>query len=99
MKLLPILALLSALWGGNSRAVVSWSVPAGVRVMCLSNQRTTIRCWAYPPAGGYAMRLGETGPMDALERPVGGETYTLWMDGEVQAARLQSRLFLPTFYL
>ena len=92
-RLLPILALLTALWDGPGRAVITWRQPDGLH--CLYRQpaigaRVLVRCFAEP--GGYGVTL-EAG--DAAYKPQAGDVYILRRpDGTKEETRLSSRVYL-----
>lgn len=99
--LLPLL-LFTALWGGPSRAVISWSQPDNVAQTCLYRQPAQqtpilIRCFVAAPPGGHAVTLGDVGPLDASYRATAGDTFVLIQDGARQTAPLRSVVYFPFF--
>jgi hypothetical protein len=93
MRKLPIvLALLSALWAGPGRAVISWSGPACLYRTPAAGQQVLIAC--YPREATYWIELA--GGDDWTRDPQAGDTYTIIRPGGGQEkTRLVSRVYLP----
>lgn len=84
-----VLALLSALWQGPGRAVVTWEGSG-----CLYRNQTLIVCVPREQAS-YTLELGGAGPLDAKFQPQAGDVYTLIRpDGGHETTRLMGRVFV-----
>lgn len=97
--MIRILLLLSALWLGPDRALISWHQDTGLH--CLYRQprngaTVLVRCFDQP--GSYGIQLGSTGPMDAAYRAAAGDVYWLRLpNGTFEHAPLKSVQYFPVW--
>jgi hypothetical protein len=88
--MIAVLALLSVLWTGPGRVVVSWSGPG-----CLYIDDALYAC--YPRKASYQIEVGGPGT-DARYRPGPHTVYRLRRsDGAIEEARARSVVYIPVW--